>query len=61
MGAKLSTYRIRFRGRKIGALGVLSTFSETRVAESEDAAVLALYDVYEHVYINSIFLVPEDT
>lgn len=45
----MPTYQIRFSGRKLGALGVVSTFYERVEAPDKDAAVLKLYDKYEHI------------
>ena len=44
-------WRIVFYGKRLGAIGVSQGFSETVEAESADAAVLALYDRYEHIHV----------
>ena len=48
----MPTYRIKFSGRKAGALGVYEDFEKTVTADSEEAAVRMLYDVgYEHIMV----------
>lgn len=47
----MKTYRITFSGRKIGAIGTFSTYRDTVEAENEEAAILKLYDTYEHIRI----------
>lgn len=45
----MNTYRIRFDGRKVGAIGIFYPIAATRQGENEEAAILALYDEYEHI------------
>lgn len=45
----MNTYTIRFIGRKIHAIGEFYPCTATRTAENVDAAILALYDEYDHV------------
>ena len=50
----MKTYYIEFTGRKTGALGVTYHNIATRTAENEDAAILALYDEFEHITVRFI-------
>lgn len=45
----MNTYTIRFIGRKIHAIGAFYPYTTTRTAENVDAAIIALYDEYEHI------------
>lgn len=45
----MPTYRIEFDGKEKGAIGSFSHYCETVTAETFEAAVLHLYDRYEHV------------
>lgn len=47
----MRTYRIKFKGRRIGAIGITEKFEETVQAENEEKAILKLYDKYEHISI----------
>ena len=49
--APQKTYTITFRGRTVGAIGIFYTIKETVTALSEKAAVLSLYDRYEHIHV----------
>lgn len=51
-------YQIKFTGRKLGAIGTAQSFCETVTANCERAAVLALYDRFEH--IGSLEITPLD-
>lgn len=46
---KIKTYEIRFTGRKKGAIGVFYPITAQVFAVNTDAAVLALYERFEHV------------
>lgn len=43
-------FRIRFTGRTKGAIGIFYPITAYREAADPDAAVLALYDAYEHIH-----------
>lgn len=45
----MNTYEITFTGRKVGALGKCSKFTQQRFALDEAQAVQALYDQFEHI------------
>lgn len=47
----MKTYQIVFTGCKKGAIGIRYTISAIRSAESPEAAILALYDDYEHIHM----------
>lgn len=47
-------YKIEFHGRLSGAIGVSYYCVAYREAASIDAAILALYDEYEHLIVKSI-------
>jgi len=47
-------YQIRFIGRKLGAIGIVYEISEHVEAESQDQAIMKLYDKYEHIRILTI-------
>lgn len=47
-------FTIRFEGRKAGAIGALSKFTETVKADNLDTAILRLYDNYEHIAILTV-------
>lgn len=42
-------YTIKFSGRRAGALGVNQMFVTSRMGESPDEAVDALYDAFENI------------
>lgn len=46
----MKTYQIVFSGRIKGAIGIFYTISALRSAESPEAALLALYEDYEHIH-----------
>lgn len=50
----MNTYRITFSGREIGAIGIMLIFRETVRAESEEAAILKLYDRFEHILVGKL-------
>lgn len=45
----MNTYRIHFTGRKIHAQGIFYPITATRQGETEQEAILALYDEYDHI------------
>lgn len=45
----MKTFEITFTGRRIGAIGIFYVIRATRQAETPEAAILALYDEYEHI------------
>lgn len=45
----MKTYKIRFLGREIGAIGIISHYTETVEAKNKELAILELYKKYEHV------------
>lgn len=48
--ANMAKYKITFHGRLKGAIGVCYTITDYRAAESEEKAILALYDKYESIH-----------
>jgi hypothetical protein len=50
----MAYFRISFTGRKLGAIGINSRFTETVEAADPDAAVLKLYDKYEDVHVPTV-------
>lgn len=50
----MKTFKISFTGRKLGAIGKFYSFAEKVQAENEEAAILKLYDNYEHLSIKTI-------
>jgi len=53
----MNLYTIRFTGRRVGAIGIFYTITAQRRAKDKDAAVLALYDEYEHIHNPIVTLV----
>lgn len=49
----VKTYRFRFVGRPVGAIGILWEQEATACGETLEAARLALYDRFEHLSILS--------
>jgi hypothetical protein len=45
----MKTYTFSFKGREVGAIGVMGYFRQTVQAETEEAARLKLYDTHEHI------------
>jgi hypothetical protein len=45
----MKEYTITFNGRKAGAIGIFYWITETVQAESEQEAVLKLYEKYDHI------------
>ena len=45
----LNTYKISFTGRLKGAIGIFYPITDKVQATDEKAAILALYDKYEHI------------
>ena len=45
----MKTYRAEFEGRKSGAIGITYHITDTVKGETPGAAMLALYDNYEHI------------
>ena len=56
----MKTYFIQFRGRKNNAIGVTYPIVETVTAKNKGAAILSLYDSYEHIMVFKIQEVRED-
>jgi hypothetical protein len=50
----MKTYHITFVGRQKSAIGVSCAFTETVQAANEEAAILKLYDKYDHIQQPSI-------
>jgi hypothetical protein len=50
----MTEYEIAFTGRKKGAIGIFYPIVARRTAENPDAAVLALYDEYEHIHMPKV-------
>ena len=42
-------YQIQFIGREVGAIGIRYQIFETVEAVDQDAAILKLYEKYEHI------------
>jgi len=53
----MKTYIINFHGRESGAIGTFSSYTETIEAPSKQAAILRLYEKYEHIRTNSIQII----
>lgn len=53
-GETMTTYHISFRGREKGALGIYSNYAQTVEANTEEEAILKLYDTHEHIEVLSI-------
>ena len=47
-------FLIFFKGRKINAIGITYLRTEIIVADTEEAAIIKLYDVYEHISIMKV-------
>lgn len=45
----MKTFKLSFIGRKKGAIGVFFKIREKVIAENLEAAILKLYDKYEHI------------
>jgi len=50
----MKNYTITFTGRKIGAIGITYEIIEHVIAESQNAAILKLYDDYDHIKVITI-------
>lgn len=48
------TYSISFCGRRVGAIGIMQQFTEQATGDNPDAALLSLYDRFEHVFAPKI-------
>jgi len=46
----MNTYKISFTGRLTGSIGKVYRITDTVQATDEKAAILALYDKYEHIH-----------
>lgn len=57
----MKKFKLSFRGRQVGAIGIMQGFSVEIEAEDERAAVLKLYDTHEHIMGLRIRVVPEGT
>ena len=55
----MKTYTITFTGRKIGAIGTTYEITEHVTAESQDAAILKLYEDYDHIKVMIIIVIGE--
>jgi hypothetical protein len=58
VGNATRLYSIRFIGRRVGALGVRDEFEQMLFANSDDEALLKLYDRFEHIHVLSIASTP---
>lgn len=47
-------YTFCFNGRRLGAIGTLSQFRVSVIAENDDLARLSLYDNFEHITVVSL-------
>ena len=47
----MNKYTIKFNGRLVGAIGIFQDFSVTVSAESQEQAILKLYDTHDHIRI----------
>lgn len=45
----MKTYKAKFTGRTVGAIGIFYPIETTVKAENEKQAELKLYDEYEHI------------
>jgi len=45
----MKKYNICFKGREVGSIGILYWYDVTVEANSEDEALLKLYDTHEHI------------
>jgi hypothetical protein len=45
----MKTYCIKFRGRQVGAIGITTINTELVKADTQEEAILKLYDKYEHI------------
>lgn len=52
-------FRVHFRGTALGAIGAQQSFTETVEADTAEAAVLKLYEKYEHITPGIITALPE--
>lgn len=43
------TYRVNFKGRQVGAIGIFYAIADTVQGEDEEQARLKLYEKYEHI------------
>lgn len=52
----MKTYKIIFRGRRVGAIGKIpkTKLKEVVSAENEEKAIISLYDRHEHISVLSI-------
>lgn len=48
-------YRIKFSGRKIGAIGISYDHDLTVEADNPESALLACYETHEHIHNPRIF------
>lgn len=53
-------YTFVFSGRKAGAIGSLSQFRVSVIAENEESARLSLYDNFEHITVMSLIKIKGD-
>ena len=52
----MNTYEIAFKGRKIGAIGIIYRMTETVEAPTAKEAEHKLYDRFEHISVGRISL-----
>jgi hypothetical protein len=45
----MKTYKVRFKGREINAIGIFYQIETTVQAENEKDALLKLYEKYDHI------------
>ena len=50
----MNYYTFSFEGRKAGAIGIRSFYIEERQAENAKAALLKLYENYEHITVHKV-------
>lgn len=50
----MNNYSIIFRARRIGSLGVASTWIRIIEADTQELAVEQLYDEFEHIHVDNV-------
>lgn len=53
-------YKFRFSGRLIGSIGKMRVFSCVVTGESQEDAMMKLYERYDHITVISVREVPSD-
>ena len=51
-------FKITFRGRKNGAIGITTPLTCEVEAPDREAAILKLYDTHEHIHVLDMSIVP---